>query len=117
MERFVYVQKGDAFEKRNVKVGVADYFFAEIQEGLTAGETVSLELPKDEIEKKSRMIAGQGPKGENGASRLRAERPPVVTRTNTTTLGTTSPVPAMPAKVVPTAVPAVARDVAAGKSS
>src|SRR5215468_1821597 len=46
MERFVYIQHGDAFEKRNVKVGVADYFFAEIQEGLAPGETVSLELPK-----------------------------------------------------------------------
>src|SRR5207248_4465052 len=48
MERFVYVKQGDAFEKRNVKVGVADYFFAEIQDGLSAGEVVSLELPKEE---------------------------------------------------------------------
>src|SRR5437899_6385620 len=31
MERFVYVQRGDGFEKRNVKVGIADYFYAEIQ--------------------------------------------------------------------------------------
>src|SRR5215813_7081148 len=30
MERFVYVQQGEAFEKRLVKVGVSDYFFAEI---------------------------------------------------------------------------------------
>jgi HlyD family secretion protein len=51
MERFVYVQQGDAFEKRNVTVGVSDYFFAEIQEGLSAGEVVSLELPKDQKEK------------------------------------------------------------------
>ena len=26
MERFVYVQQGETFEKRNVKVGVSDYF-------------------------------------------------------------------------------------------
>src|SRR2546427_632314 len=38
MERFVYVRKGEAFEKRNVKVGVSDYFFAEIQGGLSEGE-------------------------------------------------------------------------------
>src|SRR3954451_23015987 len=31
-ERFVYVQQGESFEKRNVKVGVADFFYAEIQD-------------------------------------------------------------------------------------
>jgi len=54
MERFVYVQQGENFEKRNVKVGVSDYFFAEIQEGLKESEVVSLELPKEEREKKTR---------------------------------------------------------------
>ncbi len=117
MERFVYVQKGDAFEKRNVKVGVADYFFAEIQEGLTPGETVSLELPKEELEKKSRLIAGQGPKGENGMPRQKASGAAAVTRTNTTTVGTANPAPAAPAKLVPAASPGVVRDAAAGKSS
>ena len=58
-ERFVYVKQGDAFERRIVKVGVSDYFFAEIQEGLSAGETVSLELPKEEREKKAKQIANQ----------------------------------------------------------
>src|SRR5204862_2274185 len=38
MERFVYVQQGDSFEKRNVKVGVSDFFFAEIQGRLSAGD-------------------------------------------------------------------------------
>ncbi|PWU08876.1 MAG: hypothetical protein C5B50_28790 [Verrucomicrobia bacterium] len=47
MERFVYVQQDECFEKRNVKVGVADYFFAEIQDGLKEGEVVALELPDD----------------------------------------------------------------------
>src|SRR5437660_4203118 len=61
MERFVYVQQGDAFEKRNVKVGVSDFFYAELQEGLSAGEVVSLELPKEEREKKARQLAGQRP--------------------------------------------------------
>lgn len=60
MERFVYVQQGDSFEKRNVKVGVSDYFYAEIQEGLKPGEVVTTELPKEEIEreKKGHQPAG-----------------------------------------------------------
>jgi len=58
-ERFVYVQQGESFEKRNVKVGVSDFFFAEIQAGLAAGEVVSLELPKEEREKKGLQQVGQ----------------------------------------------------------
>jgi HlyD family secretion protein len=59
MERFVYVQEGESFERRNVKVGVSDFFYAEIQEGLSEGEVVSLELPKEAKEKKARQIAGK----------------------------------------------------------
>jgi RND family efflux transporter MFP subunit len=61
MERFVYVQQGEAFEKRNVKVGVSDFFFAEIQGGLSPGEVVSLEMPKEEQERKAHQLAGQRP--------------------------------------------------------
>lgn len=64
MERFVYVQNGLSFEKRNVKIGVADFFYVEVQEGLSAGETVALELPKDEREKKAKELASQKPSGE-----------------------------------------------------
>jgi RND family efflux transporter MFP subunit len=56
-ERYVYIQQGDSFEKRNVKVGVSDYSFAEIQEGLSAGAVVALELPKDEFEKRARQLS------------------------------------------------------------
>lgn len=67
-ERFVYVRHGGQYEKRNVKVGVADFFFAEIQDGLTAGEEVLLELPKEELEKKERAMATQkGAAGTNPA--------------------------------------------------
>jgi hypothetical protein len=59
MERFVYVQQADTFEKRNVKVGVSDFACAEIQEGLKEGEIVALELPKEERDKKSRQLTGQ----------------------------------------------------------
>src|SRR4029077_3774702 len=67
MERFVYVQQGENLEKRNVRVGVADYFYAEIQDGLAAGEVVSLEMPKEDQEKKSHQLAGQRPGGEHSA--------------------------------------------------
>jgi RND family efflux transporter MFP subunit len=59
LERFVYVQSETGWEKRNVKVGVADFFYAEIQEGLAEGEVVTLEMPKEEREKRSRQMAGQ----------------------------------------------------------
>jgi hypothetical protein len=85
MERFVYVQQGDGFEKRSVKVGVSDYTFAEIQGGLEEGEVVSLELPKEEREKKARQLATQRKSGGEGGSpgaRL-AGGPPGGTSTNT----------------------------------
>jgi HlyD family secretion protein len=63
MERFVYVHQGETFEKRNVKVGVSDFECAEIQEGLQAGEVVSLELPKEERDKKAKQLAAQKKSG------------------------------------------------------
>jgi HlyD family secretion protein len=70
MERYVYVQQDDKFDRRNVKVGISDFFFAEIQEGLTAGTVVALEIPKEEIERKARELAHNGPPGASpkGAS-------------------------------------------------
>jgi RND family efflux transporter MFP subunit len=80
MERFVYVQAEDeSLEKRNVKVGVSDFFYAEIQEGLKPGEVVSLVMPKEEREKKAKQLASQkkgageanasaGPPGAGGAN-------------------------------------------------
>jgi HlyD family secretion protein len=61
MERFVYIQKGQSFEKRNVTVGISDFFFAEIQDGLKAGEVVALELPKDQLDKMAQQLAALPP--------------------------------------------------------
>jgi HlyD family secretion protein len=66
MERFVYVQQNGKFERRNVKVGISDFFFAEVQDGLKAGTVVSLEMPKEEIERKARELAAGGPGGPQG---------------------------------------------------
>lgn len=66
-ERYVYVQSGNGFEKRPVKVGVSDFFYAEIQEGLRSGEIVALELPKEERERQIKAMAGIRPGGESGS--------------------------------------------------
>jgi HlyD family secretion protein len=47
-ERFVYVIKDGEFQRRPVQIGVADYFYAEVQKGLSPGETVALEQPPEE---------------------------------------------------------------------
>jgi HlyD family secretion protein len=73
-ERYVYVQDGDNVEKRDVKVGVSDYFFAEIQDGLQPGEVVLLELPKEEREKKAKEIASE--RREKRGMKLGATPPP-----------------------------------------
>ena len=84
MERFVYVQQGGTFEKRNVKVGISDFFFAEIQEGLRAGEVVSLELPKDEREKMTQQLASMPP-GTAPVPRPQGASSPGAANTNKTT--------------------------------
>ena len=45
-ERYVYVQQGAKFARRPVRIGISDFFFSEVQEGLAAGEVVSLVQPK-----------------------------------------------------------------------
>lgn len=47
-ERFVYVIKNGEYERRPVEIGVSDYFYAEVQKGLSPGETVALEQPPKE---------------------------------------------------------------------
>jgi RND family efflux transporter MFP subunit len=84
MERFVYVQRGGAFDKRNVKVGISDFFYAEIQEGLKAGEIVSLELPKDEREKMTPQLAGLHPGTAPAPRPQGASSPGATNATNTT---------------------------------
>ena len=91
MERFVYVQQGESFEKRNVKVGVSDFFNAEIQEGLKEGEVVSLELPKEERDKKGQQATKQRKGGgEAGSPGPRAAGPASGTRTNPAPASSTS---------------------------
>jgi len=49
-ERFVFAKKDandEKFERRTVLIGVTDYSFAEVQDGLESGEIVSLEQPTE----------------------------------------------------------------------
>ena len=48
-ERFVYIKKGDNWEQRTFKIGVADFSFVEIQDGLNEDEIVALEPPSMEL--------------------------------------------------------------------
>lgn len=82
MERFVYVQRGETFEKRTVEIGVSDFFYAEVQAGLSPGDTVALELPKEEREKQAKELAGtrpgsaEGPGGRRPGGAALAGTPP-----------------------------------------
>lgn len=68
-ERYVYVLNGALPpERRTVEVGVADFFFAEIQSGLKPGEMVALEPPKEDGSKsKLAETRGNGNGGGQGS--------------------------------------------------
>jgi len=71
-EHYVYVKKGEEqFERRPVTIGVSDFFFAEIQSGLSAGEVVALEPPKEEADRAATLAKTQT---EGGGPR-RASKP------------------------------------------
>ena len=54
-ERFVYVKNGETAERHPVTVGVSDFFYAEIQAGLSPGDVVTLEQPKEERERAAKV--------------------------------------------------------------
>lgn len=83
MERFVYVKTETGFDRRLVQVGVSDYFHAEIQSGLSAGDVVSLEKPKEEVERqaKAKTVAAETP-AATGGTKLPAASTPSNIKTN-----------------------------------
>lgn len=72
-ERFVFVKSQDKFERRPITIGVADYAFAEVIQGLNAGEIVALDPSVNQAG------AGTGPSagGRPGGQRSRGDRPGV----------------------------------------
>ncbi|HYE33705.1 MAG TPA: efflux RND transporter periplasmic adaptor subunit [Methylomirabilota bacterium] len=86
VDRYVYVKNGESLERRPVKVGVTDLFYAEIQDGLKNGEVVALEPPKRDSNTQSmagmggqqngnRDGAGQGGKAPASAAQQPAAQP------------------------------------------
>jgi hypothetical protein len=91
-ERFVYVARHGGFEKQPVKVGVSDYFFAEIQEGLSPGEVVALELPKEmRAPAGADRLAGGRPGAAGASPTLRAAAGPAATAVTNRPAGSAAP--------------------------
>jgi HlyD family secretion protein len=78
-ERYVYVKTNDGYERRPVTVGVSDLFYAEVQDGLKAGEVVLLEQPKEEREKQNKELKQAG--GPNLPGVPKAAAPAVAKKT------------------------------------
>jgi len=74
MERYVYVMKNGRYQRRPVQIGVSDYFYAEVQKGLTAGEQVTLEQPPKE--KIDAPVVGEAPGKNSGQTRDTQSRSP-----------------------------------------
>jgi HlyD family secretion protein len=66
-ERFAFVVKGEESERRMLKIGVSDNFYAEVLSGLSAGEVVKIELNKDELAKLSKAKPPEATLGMSGA--------------------------------------------------
>jgi HlyD family secretion protein len=68
MERFVYVKKGEEWERRPIEIGVSDYMFVEVTKGLQPGTEVSLE-DRSKGAKQGTIAFGPGlPRPPAGAS-------------------------------------------------
>jgi len=89
-ERYVYVQRGEGFERRSVEVGVSDFFYAEIQSGLQSGDIVAVEPPKESRDKQNKNLAGSRPGGSEASATKVASGP------GAKPAGSTNAVPAVP---------------------
>jgi HlyD family secretion protein len=77
-ERFAYVKNGEDWERRLIRIGVSDYFFAEVTDGLKAGDIVSLE-DKSKVATKPAANAVAGANAGNPAGPANS-RVPTATR-------------------------------------
>ena len=84
-ERFVYVKRGDAiFERQPIQVGLADYDFAEVTQGLQAGDVVALVPPERVAKPDSQKPAGKdGAGSRKGPAETAAAKSPSATTTST----------------------------------
>jgi RND family efflux transporter MFP subunit len=73
-DRFVYVKKDDAYERRPVTVGICDLAYAEIQKGLSEGEVVALETPPEERGKPLVSAVKEGETNAKSVNTVRVEK-------------------------------------------
>ena len=72
-EHYVLAKMEDGFERRPVRIGVSDYFYAEVQSGLSPGEIVATELPEAEKSRTVKNPLVMLPGGaESGGATIRA---------------------------------------------
>lgn len=76
-ERFVFVKNEDQFERRTIVLGVTDYAFAEVVQGLNSGEIVSLDQKVNSLPGSSSSPGATN----NGAGRKNARRAEATTTT------------------------------------
>jgi RND family efflux transporter MFP subunit len=74
-ERYVYVKRHEAYERRPVTVGIADLSYAEIQSGVSEGDVVALELPPEERGKPTLPDAKEGDANGKSNKSVRAQQP------------------------------------------
>jgi RND family efflux transporter MFP subunit len=92
-ERYVYVKKGETYERRPVQIGVSDFFYAEVQSGLKPGETVSLEPPQEAIERSAelaRNLKEAGGISAGGKSSSKTAQPKAKAKAKATSTSTSS---------------------------
>ena len=61
IDRYVFVRQDGKYERRPVQIGISDLFFAEVQSGLKAGETVALEVPQAVLDRTASTAAVRPP--------------------------------------------------------
>lgn len=98
-ERFVFVVKAgsEESERRPVKIGVSDNFYAEVLSGLSAGEMVKIELTKEELAKLGKGKTPEATFGMSGARPPGTTPRPVLTTNAPSTARPAPPVAPRPA--------------------
>lgn len=85
-ERYVYVVNGAEYERRPVTIGVADFFYAEVQSGLKPGEMISLEPPKEAAAEMPKL-ASKGAQNDGAGQRTPPPAAPAPRGTSGSTTG------------------------------
>jgi RND family efflux transporter MFP subunit len=62
-ERYVWVLDGQTWARREVQIGVSDYFFVEVTGGLSAGDVIALEDKSKEVEAMNPSATAKTPGG------------------------------------------------------